>query len=292
MTQSTDKQMYSHYFVDGKPVHQRSFCAFLDVLGFSERILACDKNGRADELLGSFHQILAESIAPLKKNAKKDQLSYFKSFTDNVVLACPDMTDDMDVDDMEFASGIIFSDISRYQLQMALKGFFIRGGLALGPLFMDENSVYGSALIEAHRLESKVAINPCVVLCDKAMRLVDEHIGYYYRENPPQRKSLLKGQDGRYFVNYLSECINDEYRDREHLDVKSLRLHKEQIELALKNYAAVPTVFSKFSWLAAYHNYFCGKVSDFSEYEDSLKVSTKLADFYFRLLTKKKKPPA
>lgn len=271
----------SDYFSNGKPVHRLSYCAFLDVLGFSERIRASYKDGNANKLLQSFHQILAKSIAQIKEGTDESML-YFKSFTDNVVLAHPQFSDDME---SEF--GFVIWSINEYQFQMALKGFFIRGGLAIDQLFMDENSVYGAALLEAYRLESNVAVAPIVALCDKTMQLVDMHIGYYSGEVAPQIRNVLKGPDGRYFLSYLTECII-EGNDREYLDAKSLRLHKKQIESALKSYVAVPTVFSKFSWLAAYHNYFCDTVSGFPEYEDSLKVSTTLAAIQFQRLTKKK----
>lgn len=255
---STHKQNSgkSDYFSAGKPVHQLSYCAFLDVLGFSERIRASYKDGSANKLLESFHQILAKSIAQLKKDTDESML-YFKSFTDNVVLAHPQFSEDME---SEF--GFILWAINEYQFQMALKGFFIRGGLALDQLFMDENSVYGAALLEAYHLESKVAVNPIVVLCNNTMQLVDTHIGYYSGEFPPQLRHVLKGPDGRYFLNYLTECIV-EGADQEYIDAKSLFLHKTQIESALKAYAAVPAVYSKFAWLAAYHNYFCDTVSTY-----------------------------
>jgi hypothetical protein len=271
----------SDYFVAGKPVHRLSYCAFLDVLGFSERLRASYKDGSADTLLESFHRILAKSIAQLKENTD-DSMLYFKSFTDNVVLAHPRFSDDME---SEF--GFILWAINEYQFQMALKGFFIRGGLAVDQLFMDENSVYGAALLEAYGLESKVAVNPVVVLCENTMKLVDKHISYYSGEIAPQLRDVLKGPDGRYFLNYLTECIV-EGDDREFLDAKSLRLHKKQIESALKTYASVPSVFSKFAWLAAYHNYFCDTVSSYPEYKASLKVSVTLAAIQFQRLSKKK----
>lgn len=271
----------SDYFSNGKPVHRLSYCAFLDVLGFSERIRTSYQDGSADKLLESFHQILAKSITQLKENTGESML-YFKSFTDNVVLAHPDFSEDME---SEF--GFILWAIKDYQFQMALKGFFIRGGMAVDQLFMDENSVYGAALLEAYRLESKVAVNPIVVLCDNTMRLVDLHIGYYYGENAPQLRDVLKGPDGRYFLNYLTECIVDG-DDGDFLDIESLRRHKKQIESALKTYAAVPAVFSKFAWLAAYHNYFCDGVCLYPEYKASLKVSATLAAIHFQRLDKKK----
>ena len=262
-------------------MHRLSYCAFLDVLGFSERIRANYKDGSADNVLESFHKILARSITQLKKSTDESML-YFKSFTDNVVLAHPRFSDDME---SEF--GFILWAINEYQFQMALKGFFIRGGLAVDQLFIDENSVYGAALLEAYRLESKVAVNPVVVLCDNTMKLVNKHLTYYSGEIAPQLRDVLKGPDGRYFLNYLTECII-EGDDRDYLDDKSLRRHKKQIESALKGYAAVPAVFSKFAWLASYHNYFCDMVSGYPEYKDSLKVSAKLAATQFQRLSEKK----
>nr|WP_124982012.1 hypothetical protein [Ralstonia solanacearum] len=70
MMKTTKKQNKgkSDYFSAGKPVHRLSYCAFLDVLGFSERIRASYKDGSADKLLESFHKILARSIAQFKKS--------------------------------------------------------------------------------------------------------------------------------------------------------------------------------------------------------------------------------
>jgi len=174
MLKSTHKQNNgkSDYFLAGKPVHRLSYCAFLDVLCFSERLRTSYQDGSADTLLEDFHQILAKSIAQIKEDTDESML-YFKSFTDNVVLAHPQFSDEME---SEF--GFILWAINEYQFQMALKGFFIRGGLALDQLFMDENSVYGEALLKAYALESKVAVNPVVVLCDNTMKVVDKHAGY------------------------------------------------------------------------------------------------------------------
>lgn len=280
MTKSTHEKK-TDYFAAGKPVHRLSYCAFLDVLGFSERIRTSYKDDTANTLLESFHTILVKSIARLKEDTDESML-YFKSFTDNVVLAHPRFSEDME---SEF--GFTLWPIREYQFQMALNGFFIRGGLAVDQLFMDENSVYGMALLTAHDLESKVAVNPIVVLCDNTMKLVDKHIGYYSGEGAPQVRDVLKGPDGRYFLNYLVECII-EGDERECLDAKSLHRHKKQVESALKTYASLPAVFSKFAWLAAYHNYFCDTVSSYPEYSEAMKVSATVCAVQFQRITKKK----
>ncbi len=204
------------YFSSGKPEHRLSYCAFLDVLGFSERIRnASHTSDSANELLQSFHHILTKSIAILK-GTTDDSMLHYKSFTDNVVLAHPRFSNDME---SEFA--FILWAINEYQFQMALNGFFIRGGLAIGQLFIDKNSVYGVALLEAHHLESKVAINPIVVLCDKTMKLIDKHLNFYAGETAPQFRDVLKGPDGRYFLNYLTESIVQD-NDSEYLDTTAL----------------------------------------------------------------------
>ncbi|MBQ4775612.1 hypothetical protein [Pectobacterium versatile] len=267
----------SDYFHNGKPVHRNSYCAFLDVLGFSERTRASYDNKTEDILLMEFHQILTESLTSFKEDTD-DSMLYFKSFTDNVVLAHPEFSSEME---SEF--GLILDPIRKYQFKMALKGFFVRGGLAVGQLFMDENSVYGAALLEAYRLESKVAVNPIVVLCDSTMTLVNDHLKFYAKGVAPQLRDVLKGPDGRYFINYLMECIVDGM-EKQYLDTESLILHKQQIEKALINYAPIPAVFSKFSWLAAYHNYFCDLISGYTEYDNTMKVSSELARVQFQTI--------
>jgi hypothetical protein len=271
------KNKKDDYFYEGKPVHRTSYCAFLDVLGFSDRMRASYKENDGDALLQDFHSILNKSIERFKETTN-DSMLYFKSFTDNVLLAHPRFSKDMEA---EF--GFILWSILEYQFEMALKGFFIRGGLSVGPLFVDENSVYGEALLEAYHLESKVATNPIVVLSDATMKLVDLHVKYY-GDGAPQMRHVLKGADGRYFLNYLSECIID---GSEELNVKALRLHKQQIEKSLKQYIHMPTVFAKFSWLAQYHNFFCDSVSLFPEYKPSLRVSKKLASTQISLLSQR-----
>ncbi|WP_141118338.1 hypothetical protein [Pantoea sp. AMG 501] len=267
------------YFHNGKPIHRRSYCAFLDILGFSARTSASYRDGTENTLLAKFHHILTESISSLEEDTDESML-YFKSFTDNVVLAHPDFSNEME---SEFA--LVLFAIREYQFKMALNGFFIRGGLAVGQLFMDSNSVYGAALLESYRLESNVAVNPIVVLCDETMKMVDEHLKFYAKGAAPQLRDVLKGPDGRYFINYLVECIIDDLYEQR-LDTNSLILHKQQIEEALKTYATIPTVFSKFAWLASYHNYFCDMISEHPSYVNTMKVSSNLSKFQFQFIQK------
>lgn len=267
------------YIVEGNPVHRISFCAFLDVLGFSARIRESYAQENGDSLLQEFHSTFAEVTSTLRDQAKESRL-YYKSFSDNVLLAIPSHSPDM-----ESESGNILLATSEYQFRMALKGFFVRGGISVGELFIDENSVYGGALIDAYELESKIAVNPIVVLCRDTEKLVNEHLSYYADEWAPQRRILLANQDGRYFINYLDECIRETWDGLE-LDIESLAQHRDRIQDALTRYSSQPAVFAKFSWLSAYHNYFCDSVTSFPGYNENLKINSKLMTVSFTRIGK------
>ncbi|MDB5762001.1 MAG: hypothetical protein JWQ21_996, partial [Herminiimonas sp.] len=116
------------YMQAGKPVHRLSFCAFLDVLGFSARIRESYKDKSSNKLLQEFHAVFGKLISELESQSRDSRL-YYKSFSDNVLLAVPRYSPDM-----ESESGNILIATSEYQFQLALKGFFVRGGISVGPL--------------------------------------------------------------------------------------------------------------------------------------------------------------
>ncbi|PTU27719.1 hypothetical protein [Stenotrophobium rhamnosiphilum] len=264
------------YLDNGKPVHRKSYCAFLDVLGFSDRIKENAKSvANANALLQTFHDILTTQLKSLEEETTWSKL-YLKSFTDNVILAHPQFSHDLE---SEF--GFIIDSLISFQLQMVLNGFFIRGGLTVGELYMDANVVFGQALIDAHDLESKVADTPTVVLSNDVMSLVNSHLDYYSsKAHAPQNRHVLVNSDGRYFINYLSGSILGSY-DREEVHWHSLEQHKERIEENLQKYKIFPKVFAKYAWSAAYHNYFCELVCDYSGYDPKVKISSKNTQISF-----------
>lgn len=267
------------YFEKGEPIHRISYCAFMDVLGFSAQISESFDNNRGDELLRKFHAILSERISEMKKE-QDETLLYFKSFTDNVILAHPRFSQDLE---SEF--GFILDSILEFQFRMALAGFFIRGGLSIGPLFIDENSVYGPALLEAYALESKKAVNPVVVLSDDVMGLVLNHLEFYASiEIAPQNRHVWINDEGRFFLNYLTECVW-ETDGGDEIDWESLKKHKKLIERHLDRYRSMPSVFGKYVWLASYHNEFCKSVSSFPGYTPAVRVRSRKFKFKFRRLS-------
>lgn len=240
------------------------------MLGFSQQMEKSYQEGTEDLTLREFYSIFQKNLGKIKSRETESSRFYFKTFSDNILLAYPGFSDDLE---SEFA--FIMWSLREYQFRMALKGFFIRGGLTFGPLFLSEDTVYGKALLDAYNLESEIAVNPRVVLSNEVKELVDKHINYYANGNAPQKKDVLVDADSRYFINYLAECLLDD-GEGQSLDVSSLREHKAQIERGLQEFTSKLQIFSKYAWLAAYHNYFCDLVSDFRNYDSSLKIDNEL----------------
>lgn len=58
----------------------------------------------------------------------------------------------------------ILVDLYHIQVGIIYKGFFIRGGIYSGNVFHNQSMVFGPAMIEAYRIESKVAEYPRILV--------------------------------------------------------------------------------------------------------------------------------
>lgn len=132
--------MNGDYFKNGKPIHRMSFCAFLDILGFTARMKESYELDKADELLEEFYETFSNQIEVMKKDVD-ETLLYFKSFSDNILLAYPQFSNDME---SEF--GFILWSIQDYQLAMALKGFLLEVAYQLED-FLSIKTMYMAKLL-------------------------------------------------------------------------------------------------------------------------------------------------
>ena len=173
-----------------------------------------------------------------------------KAFTDNIVLAWPVL------DDAESEFGLAFLKLAYFQLQMVKSGFFIRGALSVADAFVDEIAVFGSALTESYKGESELARDPRIILTSTAVKTVKGHLKYYARGSAPHSRELLRDSDGQWFLNYLEFVLMplEEGGDPFYEDLLG---HKSQIEDHLRQFKSRPSIWSKYAWVAGYHNYFC-----------------------------------
>jgi len=205
--------------------------------------------GRQYEFLLKLRTALDQSLSRLRDIVPGHRAPWrVKAFTDNIVLCFPMLSGEDEAGTLPIA----IDRLGSFQLYMTIDGFFIRGGVAVADAYLDEEIVFGPGLLEAYATESQRARDPRIVLADSCLQ--------YIAELPSG--SLLKDADGQLFVNYLDKIIwYDVYDEQEGRTpapgVDFLTQHKRLVEAKLHEYAAKPAVWSKYHWVARYHNFFC-----------------------------------
>lgn len=240
---------------DGKPKAQPSIVVYLDVLGFTQQVRASHDTGASDTLLQRFAAVIRQWYVSLRGQAQSGDERRdweLKAFTDNVVLGHP-----IRWDDGEAELTAVMSDVALFQIGLAHEGFFVRGGIAAGDLYMDEDIVFGIGLLDAVEAEQK-ADTPRVVLAESAIQLVKQHLEYYASvDTSPQNRHLLFDEDNQFVVNYLS-CSWPDHTEPPLFDW--LAKHRDVLVGKLAHHRAEPHVWAKYAWVARYHNYFCDSI--------------------------------
>ena len=183
--------------------YSKKIFAFLDILGFGPMV---DESRRNPELVSRIARILSRSgeIARSALNAKLtvlrvDLKNYVhRSFSDTSVICCPYYSHH----DFSFVS----TWIMMYQYLMWKEWrVFIRGAVVYGDSYLDENIVFGPALIDAYHLESceKQAIWPRVII-DQSMldRITEKERTRDFYE------FLRQNGDNLVYLDYLRELFH------------------------------------------------------------------------------------
>lgn len=274
-----------YYDGNGKPRLVPSFCVFADFLGYRNEIREAIGRGEEDKVFQQFisniEPEIDNSIYPDARGETRGfpRLWDAKVFTDNIVLGYSLWSGR---GEKEFGHAI--TQLMAFQYAVALKGFFVRGGWAMGNLFINRNTVFGGSLLEAYDLESNSAIYPRIILSDSMKDLVFQHMARY-ASNPPQCDHLLVDDHGVLFLNYLSEAVLDLEPQWE-----ELRRHGELVSHRLAQHALDNHVLLKYQWLAAYHNFYCGLLSNVSGYDSSILVPGEFPSFGLRQLSHDESP--
>ena len=227
-----------------------SLCASLDVLGFQDEINRAYTENREVKLLHEIKETLKLAADDLTDfhTRNPEMMTTFRFFTDNVVIGYGWWTQGAKAELNDLCH--LLAD---FQLNMACRGLFIRGGISIGTLASDERMVFGDCLVKAHELEAKSARNPRVIL-DPCF---SKQNGVALEESACR---LMRDVDDYLFVNYLSALIQPKFAPPRYdlcLDEDRLKTHKIQVERLLEEKRHDPNVWSKYFWTANYHDAFC-----------------------------------
>jgi hypothetical protein len=156
------------YFKDLIDTEPRIVC-FLDILGFSE-FVNCYDNDITSTILQEIQESFALARVHLLENKNqynKEAIEHleYQTFSDNVCISIPYFDNEND-----FLSNfnILSIYVRGFQMIMMSKGFFMRGGIAIGSYYADNNIIFSKGLINAYKLESEKAIYPRI-LVDKVI---------------------------------------------------------------------------------------------------------------------------
>jgi hypothetical protein len=250
--------------VDRNPYHRegqppkilRSVVIYVDVLGYLDMAKKAEHENEQDAFLAKLHEALQEHGKWLRREGSYHspflvrEPYALKAFTDNIVIGWP-IRDNAESE--LYGSWDIISD---FQIRMANAGFFVRGAISLGDAYVDEIAVFGSGFTEAHDAEARLARDPRVILTTSAVNAVRHHMTSYYMPSPPpQSNYLFRDADGQWFVNYLQAILMAV--DEAGPFYEELLKHKQMVECRLREFQSEPKIWSKYAWVANYHNYFC-----------------------------------
>jgi hypothetical protein len=226
----------------GEPCLEQSVIVVADVLGFSAMTREVFKNRREREQLMKIHSALDKS---LRNVTDPSAVKWFtKLFTDNIVVGYRFIG----AGNGAFAFPQACHSIGHFQREMAMEGFFIRGGIAVGQIHMSDTLIYGEILGELQQAEKR-ALYPRIVLLDSACK----HLAS--RHSDPLLEDIVWTDecDSALFINYLYPlgAMRNGQREAE------ISKHKELIINRLIEYKSDGRIAQKYAWLTRYHNRFC-----------------------------------
>lgn len=252
----------------GRPRLRTSVVAFIDVLGFSNFSTSAADFQDAQKTLSMIAAAINDSRTFVRQSFPHDQGALelgaaLKFFSDNLAFACP-----CDADETANRAAIrfIIRCTQRYQLRMALNGYFVRGAMTIGPICLTDEIIFGSALVECYQGESKAAIVPRVLLSDPIRKLLSQPQANGRRDSPSDGDLICLDIDGRWFVNYLQAAIEDSG-----VNWSFIERHKQNV-LASLSRTTRHDVLPKFGWACRYHNMFCHWNREASGYSDEYRI--------------------
>ena len=262
------------------PSLRKAVICYADILGFRAETKRAFASGEETQFLQRVKNALGVAYGKVREAqaAGGTEISVFdmKIFTDNIVVAYP--VHDPDIELGEGELGIILMLFSEVQASLAADGFLLRGAIAFGDHYQDDDIAYGPALLEAVDLD-KSGSGPRLVIAPSAeCQIAGQLASYRSISDAPHCDALLiDPSDGRLFVNYLDAVFG--YFLDDGIDYQLLGELRDNVTNALKEHESNPRVRRKYEWVATYHNYVFSDFADRHFLQSNEEVDPELLDY-------------
>lgn len=150
---------------------KKSFVAFLDILGFSERFPK--EKDSCIELISTFAKHNGTYFDNKSTDKRKTRVSAL-AFSDNIAISIPvEINSNSHADEFYVPLMSFLHAISFFSYEALKKGFFIRGAIAYGETHHTSSVIAGESYIEAVKQE-KIAHYPRIILAPSATTSMEQ----------------------------------------------------------------------------------------------------------------------
>lgn len=265
-----------------------SLVAFIDILGFSDRVKGVRVTTELEHLISDIETIQQLFQHRPKDKETKDLHSWYKkevlAFSDCVVVSLPFTSEAVESKGAFDALLSELEDIAYVQGTCVVEhNLFLRGAVDKGLWYRDQDTMVSPALARAYTLEADANM-PVITLSEEVHSYFGNHPhrNFYNGEIDPFRKLFRKYSETKsgktsYFIDYLAICAGSvnwltdaqQYKDYKTADPDERQeimdegyqtnirrwftYHKEVIESAYHK-ANKKIVKEKYEWLMTYHN--------------------------------------
>lgn len=229
-------------------VFEKHVVAFIDILGFKRFIKEAEQTGTKES---KQFKLLLDVVS--QNHAFKNELEHNIYLPEEMGLECRQISDSFIItapcskttDKLPTLIAVSIKAIQIYQALLSI-GLGVRGGIAVGNLFVKDKNIFGSAFTDAYETESVKAIYPRILLHQSAVTELNELQQYKYR-----RDSLFAKLDDVIFLDSFFDLtlVSTNSEDI----VTKLKAFKECIEINLKNSLELK-IRNKWSWVALHFN--------------------------------------
>lgn len=181
--------------------YESHFVAFLDILGFKSLIT----QNSCDEIYPIFNELRNKSKTTLNLNGV--QIKAFDDIHHTILSDSIIIFIKADIDD---AFGALINVCCKLQTSLANRNnpILLRGGIAKGNLFYENDIIYGDGLTKAYLLESKLAKYPRIIFSGETLQEGVENTKYMFTEIEGMFiHDYKKDIDSIYYINYLPSLL-------------------------------------------------------------------------------------
>ena len=252
--------------------YDKGYVAFFDLMGFKEmcRNCSCQKIKSIIDEIGLLEIDFREymSISFPEELIKRMTI---KLVSDSIIITAPN-------DDYGFLCIVYYCAF--LHIRLLKYRTLLRGGIAFGEYYCDDNTIFGPALAEAYDIESNISVYPRVVVSDSIVTYLREtkcfEINNAYDlvekyKNPTLTNIIATeictltefAEDGCLYVDYFNKVEKIILR-RNKKEQKAIEVFiGEMLELCKTN----PKLLPKYKWLSEYYTRKILKTTSMEEYK-------------------------